>query len=217
MSLAIKFLIVLLLVLAGYKPVQAETLFKVAEAFNIRAVNGSLYPSGLLKQNRQLSLRPGINLIALEYEEVFESEDDDNFDIIKSDVFLLNIYLKQNTQYQQRLVKPHNAAAAKRYIMNPLFEVLESDVKHQNQKKVAFELLPLSSNLESFIVASTHIKARPTLDLSHPSAFKAKQNNQTIKIVRGKQAQSQTSRMLNYWWQRATPDERKEFLNSISN
>jgi uncharacterized protein len=212
--------IVLFLFLSKLATVEAATQLDFAEAFNIKAFNGVAYSSGLVNQNRTLTLRAGLNLIAIEFEEVYESDDDDDFDIVKSNVFLLRVYLQQNKQYQQRFTKPHNASAAKRYVLNPIFEII--DINNRKLKPIRFELSPLASNEKSYVIAQTKLRRNATLDLSHPGAkSKTKSKTKSLKIApnqkkNAKLIQSNASKMLDYWWHQATPEERKAFLESVS-
>lgn len=196
------------------KTVSAEIVLNIAEAFNIKAVNGSSYSSGFIKQNKSLKLRNGLNLIALEYEEVFENENNDTFDIVKSDLYLLKVYLQNNQEYQQRFVKPHDAKAAKSYIKNPIFEIIGLE----NKTPIRFELEPLESNQTSFVIAKTKLGGKTTINLS--SVDKTPQNkfnpSQTTQKNDIQPPQSNASKMLDYWWLQATPEERKMFLDSHS-
>ena len=213
-------LIFLFLLLTNLASVEASTQIQFAEAFNIKAVNGVSYPSGLVAQNKLIKLRAGLNLIAIEFEEIYESEDNDNFDIVKSNVFLLKIYLQKNTEYQQRFTKPHDASAAKRYVLNPIFEILELAQLSNNKtvSPVRFELTPLASNETSYLIAQTKLRPNATLNLSHSNS-----NSQTKSLkmpLTHRQnpllGQSNATKMLEYWWQQATPEERQAFLESVS-
>lgn len=198
----------------------ASTKLEIAEAFNIKAVNGVSYSSGLLNQNRELNLRAGLNHIAIEYEEVFDDEDDDNFDIVKSNVFLLKLYLEKDTFYKQRFIKPHDASAAKRYILNPVFEIVKVGLRNKKNKSINFDLLPLSSNESNFVIASTRLRRNATLNLSHPDTRTNKpsgiHNSFSEGNIQNTNGQSTASKMLQYWWQQATPEERAMFLKSIN-
>lgn len=200
----------------------AETQLEIAEAFNVRAVNGKLYSKGLFSQTRKLKLKPGLNLIALEYEEVFENDDGENFDIIKSDTFILKVYLKRNQDYRQRYTRPHNASAARRYRLNPVFEIIEFDRKNNRQLNIKFEMQPLAAagGSDSFLISKTRAGKKSTLDLSHPNRNKSKHSNKEVipeKSLMQTDAKSNAVRMLEYWWKQATPEEREAFLRSHQN
>ena len=207
-------LLLLLITLAFNLPIaSAQPQLKFAEAFNILAVNGTQYNGGLVSQKRNLSLNAGINYIAIEYEEVFESEDDDNFDVIKSNAYLVKIYLKRNGKYQQRFIKPHNADAARKYRLNPLFNIIELNQIDNKQQSVNFEIHPLASNDIAYVVANTRVRQNTnTINLTNSGLTKSKPSGTHNPTVKG---QSMASKMLNYWWHQATPEERKAFLHSI--
>lgn len=189
----------------------ASTELIIASSFNIKAVNGSIYSSGIISQDRRVKLRPGKNLLAIEYEEVFDDENGDSFDVIKSSPFLLTVYLNKDTVYQQKIVKPANADAARKFINNPLFEIINTSNKKQSEK-VNFQLVPLISDKKSYLVHQTRLRQNDTLDLSHPNPKSSNIDKQNL----GKSSkQSMPSKMLNYWWQQASPEEKEKFLNSI--
>ncbi|TQV87529.1 DUF2057 family protein [Aliikangiella coralliicola] len=217
-SLLIKALLILSVFL--FSSVQAQPKLTIAESFNIKALNGKNYPSGLLNQNRQLSLRPGLNKLAIEFEEVYEDEDGENFDIVKSDPYLLSIYLEKDGNYFQRFIKPVDASAAKRYILNPVFEVVKGD----RNSKVKFQLRPLASDQTSFLISETRPRQKAAVNLSHQNKNSGSISpNNKASILSGEnspqrpisQGRSMPTKMLHYWWQQASPEERKAFLQSI--
>ena len=185
----------------------------IAKAFNILAINGTSYSSGIFDQNRQLKLRVGKNLLVIEYEEEFESDDGDLSDFVKSDPFLLEIYLKNDKTYFQQIVKPANVKAAYQYAKQPLFEIVEMS-KGKRVAPIPFKLVALASDKKAFLVQQSRLRQNATLDLSHPDANSSSISNQSI--TSSLTAQSNASRMLHYWWQQATPAERQAFLESIS-
>lgn len=197
--------------------VLANPELTLAQAFNLKAINGQLIQSSLFGQSRKLNLNPGLNLLAVEYEEVFDSDNNDDFDLVKSDIFLIEIYLEANSRYLQRYLKPQNAEAAKSYAKFPLFEIIKAG--DSSTAQVRFEFKPLASNQDSFLQSATRVRPNATLDLSHP------QENSTQQPVKKQLAdknssypmgQSQARQMLEYWWQQATPEERAQFIRSKS-
>ena len=59
---------------------QAAGTLKLAKEFNLLAINGEEYQSGLFGGHSNIKLRTGINRLVIEFEEVYEGEDDDDFD-----------------------------------------------------------------------------------------------------------------------------------------
>jgi uncharacterized protein YccT (UPF0319 family) len=208
--------------------VYAESVLTFAEAFNIKAVNGKPFASGLLKQEKSVKLNAGINLIAIEYEEVFDSEDTDNFDIIRSGAFLLRIYLQPNTAYVQRIVRPINADAARQYRLNPVFEIVTADTA---TKPINFNLSALASNEQSFLIAKTKSKQSNKqlllTDLNSGQLVKGKSRSlfsqydkqQTQPKFEAKQnllEQPKNSlEQLRYWWSKASAEDKKKFIKEI--
>ncbi len=216
MKFVSQLLICLSLTLLGTQTVSAEALLKIANAFNIKAVNGTLYSSGFINQDRSLKLNAGLNLIVIEYEEVFDSDYDDSFEIVKSSPFLLKIYLENNQQYQQRFLKPSDVKAAKRYSLNPIFDIITVAGKKQSQQSVKFELDALASDQTSFILEKTKTSSNTTINLSHSNNQNkdplSQLNNKNIQLT----PQTNALKMLDYWWLQASPEERRIFLETHS-
>ncbi|MET1253886.1 DUF2057 family protein [Aliikangiella maris] len=192
----------------------------IAESFNIKAINGTIHSSGFISQNRNLQLKPGKNLLVIEYEEVFDSDDNDSFDIVKSSPFLLTLYLDTDSHYQQKVVKLKNADAARRYIQRPLFEIVK--FTKDNSIRIQFELTPLVSSSESYLVQQTQVRQNDPIDLSHPNPKPSKiprssqllQPNNLSSGLNSKN-QSMALQMLQYWWQQASEAERQQFIKDI--
>jgi len=204
----------LLILLFAPGSLLAESHLTIAKAFNVLAVNGTSYAKGLISQNRDLTLRTGKNRLVIEYEEVFESDDDDNFDIVKSTPFLLEVYLQKDKNYQQRIVKPASVKAAKQFASQPLFDIVEIN-DNQPGPKVAFTITALASNNTAFLIQQSRLRQNTTLDLSHPNPKSSKMPAQ--KSLTAEPPPSMASKMLHYWWQQATPEEREAFLEAINN
>ena len=211
MSLITRVAMALCLGLTSSLTIAAPELI-ISRAFNIKAVNGAIYPSGLISQDRKVKLRVGKNLLAIEYEEVFDADDGDNFDVIKSSPFLLTVYLHKEGVYRQKIVKPSDADAARKFANNPIFQIVNVS-KQNNQNKVRFSLIPLISANDSYLIHQTRMRQNATLDLSHPNPKSGKiANKQSLQTPTN---QSMATKMLNYWWQQASPKEKELFLKSI--
>lgn len=179
-----------------------------AREFNIKAVNGVEYSSGLIDQDRKVSLRKGLNRIVLEFEEVYEGEDDDDFDIVKSGWYLLQVSV-DDKQYQQKIVRPADASAAKKYIKNPLFELVDKSAK----SRLNFKLLPIASDKLDFAISKSKLRQNDAILISHPNK---KSDSIAVHKHSLNVSQTQASQMLDYWWQQATAKEREAFLKKVN-
>ncbi|MGX5202041.1 DUF2057 family protein [Aliikangiella sp. IMCC44632] len=192
-----------------------QTKLKVAESFNILAINGSLYQSGLVNQERNLSLRSGINKIVIEFEEVYESDDADNFDIVKSQPILINAYFEYNQTYLLRLIKPATALAARKYIKQPIFELVKVE-SNSALSKINFSARILNSNADSFYIQETRLKPNRVLNISSETAEAQRLPvKATPKDASKSATDSLTLEKLNYWWDLASEQEKAAFLAKI--
>lgn len=198
--------------------VLADSKVKFAEAFNILAINGSKYEQGLVSQKRLVSLKAGLNRIVIEYEEVFESDDGEDFDIVKSSPFLVEMYLNNNQSYQQKLIKPADSDAARRFAKAPKF----SFHNLTDNKPQKFSLTALSGSNEAFVLQESRLPRRKTLMItssSKPIEKKVEPQVNKDSIIAsketGNQSDSIASKMLDYWWQQASEAEKEAFLKRI--
>jgi len=198
---------------------QASSQIKFAEAFNVLAINGKTYQQGLVSQERLISLNAGLNRVIIEYEEVFESDDGEDFDIVKSSPFLVEIYLQDKRSYQQRLLKPADSNAARRFAKSPKFNFVELSTNSQQN----FKLTALSGTNEAYLLQESRLPTRKTLIISadkasSPPLKPTKPNNRpktTPQNSLSKDTESTASKMLEYWWAQATETEREAFLKQI--
>ena len=183
----------------------------LSKAFNIIAVNGAEYESGIFSQSKTLSLNDGLNRVAIEYEEVFDGEDGDDFDVVKSGVFLLQLYAEPNSQLSQSFIKPSDASAAKRYIKNPMFSI-----KKQSGESVEFNLSPMQSDKLSYILDKTKLRQNAAIDLSHLNSKKGKiLQSKEAKQTKESQGSSRALQMLEYWWSQASEADKKAFKETL--
>lgn len=188
---------------------QAAGTLKLAKEFNLIAINGEEYQSGLFGGHSNIKLRTGINRLVIEFEEVYEGEDDDDFDVIKSGSFLLQFSASANAKLSQSILKPKNADAAKRFIKNPVFTIKDSQ-----SKTVVHSISPLQSDKLSFAVSKTKPRQNAAIDLSYPSTKKSKI---TAPLKTGNAAnKSRALNMLIYWWSQASEEDKKDFKEAIS-
>ncbi len=192
-------------------PLSAAPKLTLSKSFNIVAVNGSEYESGIFSQSKELTLNNGLNRVAIEYEEVFDGEDGDDFDVVKSGVFLLQLYAESNSQLTQSFIKPSDASAAKRYIKHPMFSI-----KKQSGESVEFNLSPMQSDKLSYILGKTKLRQNAAIDLSHPNRKKGKiPQSKELKQTKASVESSRALQMLEYWWSQASEADKKAFKETL--
>jgi len=195
----------LFLIYAISSALNAQSKLLIPEEFNVISVNGSPVSSSLLQSNHNIILHQGFNKIAIEYEAVFDSENEDHFDIIKSDVFIIDFYINKNDQYRARYLKQSNTKAARQFAKNPSITISDSQ-----GKTIRMTQFFTASNSMSSINQQTQIN----------------QANQDTIIIRSESDKTSQKRldkqqpnaedMLGYWWQQANEKQRQSFLKKIN-
>jgi len=173
------------------------------EAFELLSINGQAAKHGLFKQKQQFPLRIGLNKMVIQYDELFEGEDDDDFDIVKSLPILITFYVEDKQLVSLQYPHPKNAQAAIQYIKSPALSLITS-----KGKSIQYQRKFLHSDDLAFLLQATSIDTNRSIDLSSSADIQA-----------GK-AQVQTSEpqalaMLKYWWQKASEDEKRRFRKYI--
>jgi uncharacterized protein len=189
--------------------IEANTSLTIAidQDFNVISVNGKSYKSVFLATNSVVNLRNGVNKIAIEYEEVFDQYDE--FELVKSDTFLISFYANNNKNYTLTYLKPANARAARVFAKNPIISIVD-----QTGALVRASSFFLGSKSEGFVNQQT----RPSL-IGQP-AIRITSNDKNIKQQARKknnaEASANAEERLEFWWQKATPQQRQSFLDKIS-
>ena len=178
-------------------PAFAKTTLSIPDAFNVLSVNGFNYSKPLLAKESLLNLQAGENKIAIEYEVIFKSANKNDFEIIKSKVFIIKSYLQANKGYQLQYLKQLNSKAAKIYIHNPIVKLVGDDGKK-----------------------TKHTQFFPSLSSTGFINKNTKRNfkqNESILLISKNKKMSVNERQLRYWWNKASKEEKKSFLEKINN
>ena len=148
----------------------SKAAISFADTFKIVAVNGKSYNANMLNKANALSLRDGINRIAVFYQASFDTRVNHSKETVRSGVYLLTVYLQKGGHYRQRVVKPHNAAAARKFALNPLFDLVEESVEHKRSIKqsvpLKFQWQRLISRDPAALIKKTRLKKGRALNLS---------------------------------------------------
>ncbi len=191
---------------------KANPTLLVDQDFNVISVNGSSYQGGFLTSDSKLQLQSGVNKIAVEYEVVFDQ--DDEFDLIKSDTLVISFYATKNNHYVLNYLKPANSRAARLFAKNPMINILDHSGSHLKASSYF-----LGSKSEGFINQQT----RPSLIGQKPIRITSEKSidstDSQLKSTPSKtnKAVTNAEQQLEYWWQRATPKQRQSFLKKVLN
>ncbi len=183
----------------------ANSNLLITEEFKVISINGAPFTDSRLKKITSLKLSPGINKIAIEYEMVFRSNSGNNFETVKSDIFVISFHLQSVGQYRLQYLKQTNLKAAKIFIRNPIVNIIDD----QGRKVESSQFFPESQSIRS-IHQSTAKKIEPQQSIrlvSKAAIDKSKTPNSP---------QTDVEAMLLYWWQQANQQQRQSFLKEIN-
>ncbi len=173
----------------------------IDQDFNVLSVNGKSFSDGFFSADSTVKLISGVNKIALEYEAVFEQEDD--FDLVKSEVLLITFYAQHQDQYRLTYLKPSNARAARKFAGSPKLSIVSPD-----GNPIKFSSYFLASKSEGFVNQQT----RPSLVGQPAIKITSKSNKPKSKAKQ----QPNPEERLEYWWRKATKQQRQSFLKKVS-
>ncbi len=196
-------------------PLLAQSRLLVAEDFNIISVNGKVFNNTLTIDSRHLNLKlkTGINKIALQYEVAFKNTDK-RFETVKSDVFIISLYLQNNRQYRLRYLKQANLKAARKYISNPQISVVDS----QNKEIKIVHFFPSSQRLEQI-----NQQTKRTIQKQSPIRIESAKTNKNKPLetfqkidmdMTYNQREMKQASML--WQTKVIQLQRKLFINSLT-
>ncbi len=205
-------LLLLLLILCFSADCKASSTLLVDQDFNVISFNGVSYKSSFVTSDSKIKLNPGVNKIAIEYEVVFDHDDD--FDLIKSDTVLVSFYANRNQNYVLSYLKPANPRAARIFAKNPTISILD-----QTGKNLKASSYFLGSKSESFINQQT----KPSLRGQQPINIISNKNPRSTKkrpavhSSKPDKPMTDVAEKLEFWWSKATPKQREAFLKKILN
>jgi uncharacterized protein YccT (UPF0319 family) len=164
-----------------------KAVLQVPAVFNVLYVDGQKQEGRFFNtQAHQLPLAIGEHTLALQYERFFG--DDDDFDKVKSEPFLVTLTLPLATTYAVQLPNLQTVDAAKRFARSPVLKVLDA----QGQSvELALRLQLRGDDLLAQLTV-------PTASMN------------TVNEANGEALEQ-----LRYWWQKASAAEREAFLAQI--
>jgi uncharacterized protein YccT (UPF0319 family) len=175
----------------------------------LRDVDDKAVEHGFLSKKQTIDLTQGEHALVIKYKDVFEDLDMGEDRLVKSDYFVVKLVVKNQQKLFLSTSKISDLASAERFAKNPELVLLD-----ENKQEMVLELETLSdyklgqqvtkvvTTLSSpAVIAQTN----GTTSTSGTQDF----NNQVINKV-------DTVPMLKYWWQKASKDEKEDFLNFIN-
>lgn len=155
---------------------------------------------------REVQLEPGQYQLKMRYSDLYEVGYDDH-EIIESEPFWATVKITQQGQYHIEFNRPKNVVAAKTFAEQPLIQLQAPDESLATSLVVSKTAPQLATN-----------NAQPTSSQASAaqSTAGASSSSQSMSMpAPPAAAHPDVVAMLQYWWQQATPAQRKAFLAAI--
>lgn len=185
----------------GAQAAQPATLV-IPEALDIVSVDNNKYSKPLFSDPvTTLKLEPGQHQIVLEYDMLFEVGHDDH-DVITSEPFQITFSTVAGEQY---------------YIKVPVFDESTLDKARVYARKPVIEIIRRADS-QSVAAEITYREFDGTFSTKHTKTSKSNTPKAASTNPSEKTNQASSSpealKMLEYWWQQASEQQRKQFLDT---
>lgn len=187
----------------------AETIH-FPEEFVPLQVGERLIEQSFFSRVDDVELAPGTYKVKMKYTDLYEQGYDDH-QVVESEPFWVELTVESGKDYDLVFNRANNAVAAEVFAESPQVSL----------KAMGSELaVPLS--IVSYRVASTPVQAVASAPVAATSNKPATAKPVTLPAkVPGGQAglknMPNAAAMLEFWWQQASPEERRAFLQKVSN
>ncbi|MEO2281572.1 DUF2057 family protein [Pseudoalteromonas pernae] len=151
-------------------------------------VNDKVIEHSFFKSVDELELQPGSYNLKLKYSDLYEAGYDAH-EVIESEPFWVTLTVESGKDYQVVFARAKNLDAAKEYAKSPFVSV---KVKGKQVARTLPAVAPAVAPVPAVTTAPKEVSAPA------PSGVSA-------------------SAMLEFWWQQASPEERKAFLQKVKN
>ncbi len=202
---------------------------QVPEPFDVLAANGKEISSSL-QRKKVLPLQPGRNVIVLEYDQLFDAVYGDSHDRIQSKPFAL--IFDANTDDRLTLIDPafESGTAAAAWAVAPTVTVHNASkqaitVTAVPVQKIAGEWLLPGASVAALTgttaavkpaLSSATLPAAATPAAAPVAATTASATTPLTAAPHTAISTPDTLQMLHYFWQQATPEQRAQFLQTVT-
>ncbi|MFN4292328.1 MAG: DUF2057 family protein [Permianibacter sp.] len=185
----------------------------VPEPFDVLQVNDAAFGATLQREKR-LTLAPGRHVIVLEYDQIFDADFGDSHDRIASKPFALVLTVADESVLTVQDPQLRSGDEARRYANAPTLRVFD-----QARRELAVQVLPVQAVGDAFVTPAAAVPTSPVA-ASAPAVAPVAVPNPTAAIAPqavqpAPSASNDPLQQLQYWWQRATPEQRAAFLQQI--
>ncbi|MAD05612.1 DUF2057 domain-containing protein [Pseudoalteromonas shioyasakiensis] len=187
----------------------AETIH-FPEEFVPLQVGERLIEQSFFSRVDDVELAPGTYQVKMKYTDLYEQGYDDH-QVVESEPFWVELTVESGKDYDLVFNRANNAVAAEVFAEAP-----------QVSLKAKGSELAVPLSIVSYRVASTPVQAVASAPVAATSNKPATAKPVTLPAkVPGGQAglknMPNAAAMLEFWWQQASPEERRAFLQKVSN
>ncbi|NIZ05690.1 MULTISPECIES: DUF2057 domain-containing protein [unclassified Pseudoalteromonas] len=187
----------------------AETIH-FPEEFVPLQVGERLIEQSFFSRVDDVELAPGTYQVKMKYTDLYEQGYDDH-QVVESEPFWVELTVESGKDYDLVFNRANNAVAAEVFAESP-----------QVSLKAKGSELAVPLSIVSYRVASTPVQAVASAPVAATSNKPATAKPVTLPAkVPGGQAglknMPNAAAMLEFWWQQASPEERRAFLQKVSN
>jgi hypothetical protein len=193
----------LLVVSPGARAATQQVTLVVPEALDVISIDNVKYSAGLFSSgDTTLKLAPGQHKIVVEYYVIIDISSDDH-EAIKSEPFQIAFYAKPGKDYYINIPSTRNVKEARQYAKKPVIVLIDRSTKQHVTNEVTYR--------EFDGTFSTQFNAASGTTQQKSGAVTANATPQQS----GVNTDSDTPlKMLEYWWQQASAQQRKQFIES---
>lgn len=187
----------------------AETIH-FPEEFVPLQVGERLIEQSFFSRVDDVELAPGTYQVKMKYTDLYEQGYDDH-QVVESEPFWVELTVESGKDYDLVFNRANNAVAAEVFAEAP-----------QVSLKAKGSELAVPLSIVSYRVASTPVQAVASAPVAATSNKPATAKPVTLpaKVPGGKAGlknMPNAAAMLEFWWQQASPEERRAFLQKVSN
>lgn len=177
----------------------------VSDNLIVSEVNDKSVDNGFIGKKSSFQLSQGNHALVVRYKDVFEDLDFAEERRVESQNFVVKFTITDQKELELSTIKIKNIAAADRFIKSPQLTLHDGDNNQLNltlEKVSDYKLAKQVNSAVSALASNQSIQMKNSALITSKVAAE-KTTNTSIHV--------NSLVMLKYWWQNASPDEKKRF------
>ena len=204
---AITFLLVFLLAGLSIQANAQHARLVIPEALDVVSINKVKHSSSLFSGgDTKLELMPGQNKIVVEYDMIFDISNDDH-ERVQSEPFQFMFNVEAGKQYYVKIPSFNSVTSAMKYARKPHLEIVERSTNKTISADITYREFDGTYTSESSKPSAT-VKSQQAISASTPEASTSAISQTTTT------SNDMPLQMLEFWWQQASAQQRKRFIDS---